>query len=148
MFLVKSKREGDTVSFESTYIPETQETPSVAGGSGYPGPFEISITDTTATLTDCIVQRQMCYVRCGDDNDEATVTVNGTGTEYIYVEVEDAYTAGGGGHGTVKNTTTKSTAYDVSPPEDQSVYKILLYRLEDGVIACDYRKTPQVGAQA
>ena len=143
MYISTYRRDGSREFMESTWVRASE-----GAGVGYPGPFEITIDGATATLTDCVVQRQMCYVRCGDENDESTVTVDGVGTEYIYVEVEDSYGVGTAGHGEVKKTGTASDAYDAAPPEDQSVYKFLLYWLDDGVVACDYRKTPQMGAQA
>lgn len=123
------------VTFSQTY--EVMRVQSLgASGTATPAPFEMTISGTTATFTNCVYQRQMCFITATDK----TATLVMTGDYYVGYIVDEA-----AGTITMNPGADFSDVAHTTPPADQSAIKIPLYKLTDGRVVCDYRKTTQVG---
>lgn len=121
------------------FAGELVSIPSTGSGRGYPGPFEISISGTTATFTNCVYQRQMCFIM-KPAVPATTCTVAATGTVFVgFIVNESAGTI------TMSTGAAFTDISHASVPADQSQIKVPLYQITDGKVVCDFRKTPQTG---
>lgn len=119
-------------------VPEGKTT-TPGGGAAYDGPFEMSVSGTTATFTNCVAQRQMYFIVAADKT--CTVTLTGDCyIGYVLTEADNSIAMATGAAFT-------DVAY-TSIPADQSTFKVPLYKLTNGAVVCDYRKIPQPGAWA
>lgn len=109
------------------------------GGAGLPGTFEMSVSGTTATFTNCTVQRQMYFIAAADKT--CTVTLTGDCyIGYVLTEADNSIAMATG--------AAFTDVADTAAPADQSTFKVPLYKLTNGAVVCDYRKMTRPGAWA
>ena len=104
-------------------------------------PWDVSLSGSTATFTDCIFQRQMLSIVCANATDGVlTGTVATTGTVYVGVEIDDTT-----GNGTIVTGAAWTDIADIVIPDDESKSKRPLYKFVNGQKVSDYRTLLNTG---
>ena len=109
---------------------------STSSSGSLPGPFEMTLSSGSATFTNCVLQRDYCFISHAD----LTASVSESGDVWVGV----SFTEATGDMSIITGSALTDVAF-ASRQEDESVIRVPLYKLTNGSVVCDYRKAPNTG---